>query len=131
VQTTAKLVRVPAGSLSPDTAQTGGMRRAAAVSGATVGSQGLWMGTTTVDPQATSGAHHHGHSETGIYVVSGAPVFRYRDGDEIVQLACEPGDFVYVPPFAPHVEANPHDDPAVVVIARTTEEAIAEPLDEL
>jgi hypothetical protein len=29
------------------------------------------------------------------------------------------------------VEANPHDDPAVVVIARTTEEAIAEPLDEL
>jgi uncharacterized RmlC-like cupin family protein len=127
----AKLVHIPAGTLSPDTAQTSGMQRAAAVSGRTVGAQGLWMGTTVVPPQTDSGAHHHGHSETGIYVASGTPRFRFRDGDEVVEIATEPGDFIYVPPFAPHIETNPTDEPAVVVIARTTEEAIAVSLDGL
>jgi uncharacterized RmlC-like cupin family protein len=107
------------------------MQRAAAVSGSTVGAQGLWMGTTTVPPRIDSGAHHHGHSETGIYVATGTPIFTFRDGDEVVQLETLPGDFVYVPPFVPHIETNPSDEPAVVVIARTTEEAIAVSLDGL
>ncbi len=37
----------------------------------------------------------------------------------------KPGDYIFVPPFVPHREENP--DPvqeAVVVIARTTQEAI-------
>ena len=37
----------------------------------------------------------------------------------------EPGDFVWVPPFTPHREENPDpDNEAVVVIARSTQEAI-------
>lgn len=131
VQQDAKLVHVPAGTLSPDTVQTSGMQRAAAVSGATVGAEGLWMGTTTVAPRTDSGAHHHGRSETGIFVASGTPIFTFRDGDEVVEIATQPGDFVYVPPFAPHMETNPSDEPAVVVIARTTQEAIAVALDAL
>jgi uncharacterized RmlC-like cupin family protein len=101
------------------------MKRLAAISGAAVGAQAIWMGQTHVAPGVTSGPHHHGHSETGIYVVSGAPVFIYHDGDREVRVQTRPGDYVYVPPFVPHIEANPSPDvEAVVVIARTTQEAI-------
>jgi uncharacterized RmlC-like cupin family protein len=31
---------------------------------------------------------------------------------------------VFVPPYTPHREENPHDEEAVVVIARSTQEAI-------
>ncbi|MBO3743324.1 hypothetical protein [Actinoplanes flavus] len=40
-------------SLHPDTAQTSGMRRAEAISGATVGSRELWMGQPHVDHHPT------------------------------------------------------------------------------
>ena len=70
------------------TAQTSGMVRSAAISGDLVGAQALWMGRTVVLPGASSGDHHHGESETGIYVVSGHPVFVFRDPDsgELVRL---------------------------------------------
>jgi len=108
------------------------MTRFAAISGAGVGAQAIWMGRTNVAPRATSGPHHHGHSETGIYVVSGTPVFIYREDGRDVRLQTGPGDFVYVPPHVPHVESNEHsDEEAVVVIARTTQEAIVVNLDRL
>ena len=68
-------------SLSDATAQTGGMIRSAAISGDLTGASALWMGRTVVLPGASSGDHHHGDSETGIYVVSGHPVFVFRDPD--------------------------------------------------
>jgi uncharacterized RmlC-like cupin family protein len=101
------------------------MRRLAALSGASVGAQAIWMGQTHVAPSTNSGPHHHGHSETGIYVVSGDPVFVYHDGEREVRIATHPGDYVYVPAFVPHIETNPSPDvEAVVVIARSTQEAI-------
>ena len=120
-----RLIR--AGSLSPGTAQTSGMVRAAAISGDLVGAQALWMGRTVVLPGSSSGDHHHGSSETGIYVVSGHPVFVFRDQDtgELVRLETSPGDYVWVPPHVPHREENPSPDTeAIVVIARSTQEAI-------
>jgi len=97
----------------------------AAISGQNCGSSAIWMGVTRVAPGASSGLHHHGESETGIYVVSGRPVFIGRDGDEEFRLETEPGDFIFVPPHAPHVESNEgRDEEAVVVIARSTQEAI-------
>jgi uncharacterized RmlC-like cupin family protein len=118
---------IPAGSLSTDTAQTSGMVRAAAISGDLVGAQALWMGRTVVLPESSSGDHHHGRSETGIFVVSGHPVFVFRDpaGGELIRLEASPGDYVWVPPHVPHREENPSPDTeAVVVIARSTQEAI-------
>jgi uncharacterized RmlC-like cupin family protein len=61
-------------------------------------------------------------------------VFLDVDGEEPVEkhLQTGPGDYVFVPPFVPHREENP--DPrteAVVVIARTTQEAIVVNLDGL
>jgi uncharacterized RmlC-like cupin family protein len=110
------------------------MVRTAAISGDLVGAQGLWMGRTVVMPGATSGDHHHGKSETGIYVVSGHPVFVFRDPDDgsLVRLEAAPGDYVWVPPHAPHREENPSPDTAaVVVIARSTQEAIVVNVPEL
>ena len=121
----ARLQLVRSGELSEHTAQTAGMRRVAAITGDRCGSSAIWMGVTHVAPGATSGLHHHGHSETGIYVVSGHPVFIGRDGDREFRLETNPGDFVYVPPHVPHVESNEGaDEEAVVVIARSTQEAI-------
>jgi uncharacterized RmlC-like cupin family protein len=118
------LRHVRAADLSGDTGQTSGMTRREAVSERTVGSQRLWMGQTHVAPRTSSGDHHHGDSETAIHVLRGRPVFVFaRDGEE-VRLATEPGDYVFVPPFTPHREENPHDDEAVVVIARSSQEAI-------
>ena len=112
-------------ALSPDTAQTPGMRRSAAVSGRTVGSSALWMGRTEVAPATRSADHHHGPSETAIYVVSGHPVFVFVEDGAEVRLETSPGDFVFVPPYAPHREENPSaDEDAVVVIARSTQEAV-------
>ena len=131
---TAGLRVIRAGELSGSTAQTPGMQRSAAISGDIVGASGLWMGRTVVLPGASSGDHHHGASETGIYVVSGHPVFVFRDPatGEITRLAAQPGDYVWVPPHVPHREENPSPDTdAVVVIARSTQEAIVVPVAEL
>jgi uncharacterized RmlC-like cupin family protein len=130
----AALRLVRADALSPGTAQTSGMVRTAAISGDLVGAQGLWMGRTVVLPGATSGDHHHGESETGIYVVSGNPVFVFRDPDSgsLVRLEAAPGDYVWVPPHVPHREENPSPFAvAVVVIARSTQEAIVVNVPEL
>src|SRR5437016_5587090 len=129
---TDRLHHVPADACTSATAQTSGMSRFAAITGEASGSRAIWMGRTHVAPGARSGPHHHGHSETAIYVVSGTPTFLYREGDREMRIRTSPGDFVYVPPFVPHVESNQDsDEEAVVVIARTTQEAIVVNLDEL
>jgi uncharacterized RmlC-like cupin family protein len=127
-----RLVR--ADELSGATAQTSGMIRSAAISGDLTGAQALWMGRTELPPGVTSGDHHHGDSETGIYVVSGSPAFVFRDpaSGELVRLETRPGDYVWVPPQVPHREENPSAaEAAVVVIARSTQEAIVVSVPEL
>lgn len=123
----ARLMLIRDGDLSGATAQTSGMIRSAAISGDLTGARSLWMGRTVLRPGVNSGDHHHGESETGIYVVSGNPVFVCRDpaSGELVRLETEPGDYVWVPPHVAHREENPSaDETAVVVIARSTQEAI-------
>jgi uncharacterized RmlC-like cupin family protein len=125
-----RLHHIRADGLDGETAQTGGMRRFAAISGRTVGSERLWMGQTHVAPSTSSSDHHHGESETAIYVVSGRPEFVFLDdsaGGEPaeVRLVAGPGDYIFVPPFVPHREENPDPaEEAVVVIARSTQEAV-------
>jgi uncharacterized RmlC-like cupin family protein len=123
----ARLRLIRPGDLSAATAQTSGMVRSAAISGDLTGARSLWMGRTELPPGVNSGDHHHGDSETGIYVVAGAPVFICRDPatGSLVRLETQPGDYVWVPPHVPHREENPSpDETAVIVIARSTQEAI-------
>jgi uncharacterized RmlC-like cupin family protein len=130
----ARLALIRQGDLSGATAQTTGMARAAAISGDLVGAQSLWMGRTVLPAGVSSGDHHHGESETGIYVVAGHPVFVFRDpaSGELVRLEPQPGDYVWVPPHVCHREENPSADAeAVVVIARSTQEAIVVNVDRL
>ncbi len=101
------------------------MRRFAAISGRTVGSSALWMGRTHVAPGTRSADHHHGESETAIHVLRGHPVFVFLEDGVERRLETRPGDFVFVPPWTPHREENPHPaEEAVVVIARSTQEAV-------
>lgn len=127
-----KLYRVGADEVSDETAQSAGMRRFAAISGKTVGSEKLWMGRTHVGPAQKSADHHHGESETAIYVVSGHPRFVFLEDGEEVALETRAGDYIFVPPYVPHREENPDSrEEAVVVIARSTQEAIVVNLDGL
>lgn len=132
----ARLHHIRADALDDGTAQTEGMRRFAAISGATVGSERIWMGQTHVSPRTASSNHHHGASETAIHVVAGNPEFVFLDDSsgtpEEIRIRTAPGDYVFVPPFVPHREENPSpDSEAVVVIARSTQEAIVVNLPEL
>ena len=118
------LRHVRGSELSGNTNQTTGMTRYEAIAGKTVGSTKVWMGQTHVGPLTNSGDHHHGEAETAIYVVSGNPVFVFADGDEEVRIETEPGDYIFVPPYAPHREENPGTEEAVVVIARSSQEGV-------
>jgi len=118
------LSRVQSGELRGDTTQSSGMTRREAISGKTVGSEKLWMGQTHVAAGAKSADHHHGESETAIYVVSGTPSFVFAEGGQEVRLDARPGDYIFVPPWVPHREENPGGEEAVVVIARSTQDAI-------
>jgi uncharacterized RmlC-like cupin family protein len=119
-----KLHHTPHESLSSDTAQTPGMQRFEAISGRRNGSEKIWMGENHVGPRMNSGDHHHGEAETGIYVVSGHPVFVFLEDGEERRIETKPGDYVFVPPYVPHREENPSDGEAVVVLARSTQEGI-------
>jgi uncharacterized RmlC-like cupin family protein len=106
------------------TPQTPGMQRVAAISRELAGSQGLWAGITIVAPQVASGVHHHGDTETIIYVVSGKGLMRWGEHMEFEQEV-EPGDFIYVPPFVPHQEVNNSPDtPSQWVIVRNSQEPV-------
>jgi uncharacterized RmlC-like cupin family protein len=100
---------VPADQLDPNTAQTAGMQRRAAVTTGMTGSKNLWAGTVTIDAKAKTGPHHHGDLESVIYVVNGIARLRWGDQLEFVAEA-QAGDFIYVPPFVPHQEINASED---------------------
>jgi len=102
---------VKSGDLDPNTPQTPGMTRAAAIDRARAGAEKLWAGTVTIHPNAKTGAHHHGELESVIYVLKGRARMRWGERLEFVAEA-EPGDFIYVPPYVPHQEINAgRDDP--------------------
>src|SRR3974390_1067162 len=96
---------IPGHALDPNTPQTPGMDRKAAINFARVGAQKIWAGTVSIQPNAKTGAHHHGELESVIYVVRGKARMRWGDHLEFVAEA-NPGDFIYVPPFVPHQEIN-------------------------
>ncbi|HEU5001494.1 MAG TPA: cupin domain-containing protein [Actinomycetota bacterium] len=119
----ARLRVIHAADRVPDAA-SGAMRREAAISHSLVGAGRLWMGYVELAPGAVSAVHHHGESESAIYVISGSA--RFWSGDALEgAYDARAGDFVWVPPHHVHVEANRSTiDPVCMVVARSTQEAI-------
>ena len=120
---------IPGNQLDPNTAQTPGMNRAAAINHARVGAQKIWAGTVTIHPNAKTGAHHHGHVESVIYIVRGRARMRWGEQLEFTAEA-GPGDFIYVPPYVPHQEINADPgEPLECVLVRSDGQAVAINLD--
>jgi len=119
---------VHACDLDPNTPQTAGMQRAAAVTTA-AGARKLWAGTVRIDADAKTGAHHHGDLESIIYVVSGTARMRWGERLEFVAEA-GPGDFIFVPPYVPHQEINAsRDQPLTCVLVRSGQDPVVVNLD--
>ena len=120
---------VHASELDPNTPQTEGMDRAAAITLATSGAQRLWAGTVTIHAGAKTGPHHHGALESIIYVVSGCARMRWGDRLELMAEA-GPGDFIFVPPYVPHQEINASPDSALsCVVVRSDKDPVVVNLD--
>lgn len=120
---------IPGDSLDPNTPQTPGMTRAAAINLARAGAQKIWAGTVTIHPDAKTGAHHHGALESVIYVLRGRARMRWGERLEYVAEA-GPGDFIFVPPYVPHQEINASlDEPLECVLVRSDNEAVVVNLD--
>lgn len=120
---------IPGNRLDPNTPQTPGMSRAAAINHARTGASKLWAGTVNIDPNAKTGAHHHGDLESVIYVVSGRARMRWGEHLEFTAEA-GPGDFIYVPPYVPHQEINARRDEILsCVLVRSGQEPVVVNLD--
>ena len=118
-------VRIVRGDeLDPDTPQTSGMSRLAAITAKRGGADKLWAGTVDIEPAAMTGAHHHGPVESIIYVLSGRARMRWGERLEFVAEAA-PGDFIFVPPFVPHQESNASpDEPLSCVLVRSGQDPV-------
>jgi uncharacterized RmlC-like cupin family protein len=115
---------VRADELDPNTPQTPGMSRAAAITTARAGAEKLWAGAVVIEPDAKTGAHHHGPVESVIYVVSGRARMRWGERLEFVAEAA-PGDFIFVPPYVPHQEINAlAAEPLSCVLVRSGQEPV-------
>jgi uncharacterized RmlC-like cupin family protein len=85
----------------------------------------LATNTDKIHPDAKTGAHHHGHLESVIYIVKGRARMRWGEKLEFTAEA-GPGDFIFVPPYVPHQEINAMKDETLeCVLVRSDNEAIA------
>lgn len=128
--TTERKVRViRPGERDRGTAQTPGLERETAIDTKMVGAQTLWIGFVRMTPGLSSGVHHHGDSETGVYLLRGS--LRLRFGEGLKETAeAHAGDFVYIPPHTIHQEINPSpSDPGEAIVVRDRQENIVVPVD--
>lgn len=87
------------------TGQSGGAVRVSGVSPQHTPATKIWFGKVSNLPGYRSLPHHHGEAETGGYVLRGHG--RIYFGDRYAEYVdMTEGDFVFVPPFMPHVEVN-------------------------
>jgi uncharacterized RmlC-like cupin family protein len=120
---------IPGDSLDPNTAQTPGMERKAAINFARAGARKIWAGTVHIHPNAKTGAHHHGALESVIYVVKGRARMRWGNALEFMAEA-GPGDFIFIPPYVPHQEINASPGETLeCVLVRSDNEAVVVNLD--
>jgi uncharacterized RmlC-like cupin family protein len=107
-----------------ETGQSDGARRISGVSIQHTPATRLWFGKVSNDAGYRSVPHHHGEAETGGYVLSGrARIYFGERFEDYIDM--EEGDWVFVPPFMPHVECNlDRNNPLTWMTARTPENIV-------
>lgn len=99
-----RIVVTRGGGEHEGTSQSGGLALVTGVGQATSATK-LWFGKASNKPGYRSLPHHHGEAETGAYLLSGRARIYFGQGyQEFVDLS--EGDFMFVPQFLPHLEAN-------------------------
>jgi mannose-6-phosphate isomerase-like protein (cupin superfamily) len=104
VRTPSELDEIPA-------QQTPGIRRRQAFAG-----EDRWIGHVETQPGEWSGWHHHGETDTYLYVLDGSLEFEFgTDGDHV---AVGRGDFAHVPAGVVHRERTASGRPGDIVLVR-------------
>jgi uncharacterized RmlC-like cupin family protein len=99
------------------------MERRPGIDAQTTGAKRVWLGLVTCAPNTEGPAHHHGEAETAAYVVSGHVRVYYGEGFRDY-IDGGPGDFIFVPPYLHHIEANVTDEPAEAVLSRAPDNIV-------
>lgn len=113
-----------AGEEPGDTGQSGGARRISGISIQHTPAKRLWFGKVSNDAGFRSVPHHHGEAETGGYVLSGrARIYFGAKFEDYLDMS--EGDWVFVPPFMPHIECNlDRNNPLTWMTTRTPENIV-------
>lgn len=94
-----------AGQEDTNTTSSGGCIRTSGVGPQHTDATKIWFGRVHNEPGYRSLPHHHGEAETGGYMLKGRGRIYFGEGyTQYVDMT--EGDWVFVPPFMPHVEAN-------------------------
>jgi uncharacterized RmlC-like cupin family protein len=118
------------GHENQETGQSGGAVRVSGVGPQHTPATRIWFGKVSNDPGYRSLPHHHGEAETGGYVLKGKG--RIYFGDDYAKYEdLDEGDFVFVPPYMPHVEANMSTTEELVWLTTRTPDNIVINLDEV
>ncbi len=105
------------------TGQSGGAVRISGVSPQHTPATKIWFGKVSNEPGYRSLPHHHGEAETSGFVYKGTGRIYYGENySEWVEMT--EGDFVFVPPHMPHVEANMSTAEELVWLTARTPENI-------
>lgn len=119
-----------AGQEHRETGQSGGAVRVSGVSIQHTPATKIWYGQVSNEPGYRSFPHHHGEAETGGYVLRGHGRIYFGEGyKEFIDMTA--GDWVFVPPFMPHVEANMSTSEELVWLTARTPENIVVNLDDV
>jgi uncharacterized RmlC-like cupin family protein len=113
-----------AGEETDRTGQTQGATRLSGVSPQHTPATRIWFGKVHNEPGYRSLPHHHGEAETGGYVLEGRG--RIYFGEHFQQyIDMAEGDWVFVPPYMPHVECNlDRERPLVWMTTRTPDNIV-------
>ena len=87
-------------------------------SGPSSGKPALRLHLAMIPPGARGLPHYHADRETAVYVVSGEAVVWHGPG-LVQRSAVRAGDFIYIPPGAPHLAVNRGDVTSIAVIVHT------------
>jgi len=118
-----EIVVTRAGSEQSGTSQFGGMALITGVGPKHTPATRLWFGEASNRPGFRSLPHHHGEAETGAYLLCGhARIYFAKDYQQFIEI--NSGDFMFVPPYLAHLEANMNTTDELWWLARSPENII-------